>query len=594
MSDNDRLSIAQDHLSKCRYRESLDIFKELLTRHNNPRLLHLAGTAALQEGIYPEAISLFKSSLEIDPSQADTHSHLGIVYWNLKDYANAEKCYREALKANDRYVEAYNNLCMVMQDGFKKPDEALTLIDRAIEIRPDYADAYNNRGNVLQGLNRFSEALVSYDRSISLKPDSASAHNNRGNALRKLDRFSEALSAYQKAIELKPDYAEAFCNMGCTLADLGQVEDARRFYMATLTMDPSFAKAHYNLGSLENASGNYDLAFNCYDKAISLDASFADAYWNKSLLKLLLGDYQEGFKLYEWGWENRIRGKRRPFKQPAWTGKESIHGKRLLIHQEQGIGDCIHYARYIKNAVDMGATVIMEAVAPLIPFLKSIQSPCQFVPLGEPLPDFDCYIPLMSLPLAFETTLENMPTSGPYLFSEKSRSDLWIDRLGPKSKPRVGIVWSGSTLHKNDRNRSMGLKELLPLLALPLDFHCLQKEIRTEDSDCLPALPMIHVHHHEICDFADTAALINAMDIIISVDTSVAHAAGAMGKATWILLPSAPDWRWLIDRDDSPWYSSVKLFRQNHSGDWSSVIQKVRTALLEQFLSKEIDPAKQE
>lgn len=583
-SDNDLLAKAQLLQRDGQLADAISIFRKLLPRHaQNPRLLYLAGTAALQAGLDSEAIDYFHKSLSIDPNQSDAQCHLGVAHWNRREFKLAEAAYRTAIALDNQYPEAYNNLCMVMQDGFKNPEQALTLIDRAIEIRPDYADAYNNRGNVLQALNRFEDALTSYDRSITLKPDSASAHNNRGNTLRKLDRVPEALAAYQKAIAIKPDYAEAYCNMGCALADLNEVDDARRFYQYTLALDPGFAKAHYNLGGLENATGNHDLAFKLYDKAISLDPGFADAYWNKSLLKLLHGDYKEGFALYEWGWSNHIRGNRRGFKQPEWLGKESLSGKRLLIHQEQGIGDCIHYARYVHDAVAMGAEVTLEAVGPLIPFLKSMNVPCNFVAMGETLPSFDCYIPLMSLPLAFGTTIQNLSPSVPYLFPEKTRTELWSQRLGPKTKPRIGLVWSGSTLHKNDRNRSMSLKELLPLFSLPCEFHCLQKEIRPEDAQCLPALPMIHTHESLIDDFADTAAIVDLMDVVISVDTSVAHVSGAIGQKTWILLPLTPDWRWLLDREDSPWYPTVRLFRQSTAGNWEDVVTHLRQALVKDF-----------
>lgn len=588
ISDNDLLAKAQSMQSDGNLLDALRIYKDLLTRHDgNARLLHLAGTTALQAGQNELAETWLSKSCDIDPTQADTQCHLGVVHWNLGRFEAAANAYKTALKLNPAYPEALNNLCMVTQDGFKSPESALTLVDRAIKLRPDYADAYNNRGNVLQALDRYDEALASYDKSIDLKPDSASAHNNRGNALRKLGRLTDALSAYQEAIHLRPDYAEAFCNMGCTLADLGQVDDARVFYRRTLTLDPLFAKAHFNMAALADRAGNRVLALACLDRSIALDPAFPDAYWNKSLLKLLLGDFKEGFELYEWGWKNKIRGAGRGFKQPLWLGKESISGKRLLIHQEQGIGDCIHYARYVEAAVAMGATVIVETVAPLIPLLKSLKAPCQLVAVGEPLPDFDCYVPLMSLPLAFGTTLETLPPAKPYLFSETARVGKWSRRLGSRSRPRVGLAWSGSTLHKNDHNRSMALKELLPLLSLPLEFHCLQKEVRDEDTTCLPALPMIHTHDAFIGDFADTAALVELMDLVITVDTSVAHVAGAMGKPVWIMLPVAPDWRWLLDREDSLWYPNVRLFRQDQPGDWDAVIRNVRTAVMDRLCREE-------
>lgn len=588
ISDNALLAQAQNRQSEGDHLAAVVIFRDLVTRHpSNPRLLHLAGSAEIQAGNNQQAIDLLQKSLDLDPKQADTLSHLGVAFWNRRDYKHALVAYKTAIHLNPSYAEPYNNLCMVLLEGFNEAQKALVAVNKAIELNPEYADAYSNRGNVLQALNRLEEALDSYDHAIAVKPNSASAHNNRGNALRKLGRPDQALSAYQTAILNKPDYSEAYCNMGCALVDLGLIEDASLFYQRALALEPSSSKPYFNLGSLEGVRGNHALAQSFYEKAISLNPAFAEAYWNKSLLLLLQGDYAQGFHLYEWGWKCKLRGGDRGLKAPRWLGQLPLEGKRLLIHQEQGIGDCIQYARYIEMLVEMGATVILETVAPLIPLLKSLRIPCEFVVVGQPLPAFDYFIPLMSLPLAFGTTLENMPPSAPYLFEDALLVDKWTKKLGPRTKPRVGLVWSGSTLHKNDQNRSMPLKEVLPLLSLPLEFHCLQKEIREEDQVCLPALPSVHIHNKSLNDFADTAALVSLMDVVISVDTSVAHVGGALGKPVWLLLAAAPDWRWSLKRDDSPWYPSARLFRQEKLGKWDSVIQKVREGLSNTFIDKE-------
>lgn len=582
LSDNELLLQAQSLQNSGQPLAAVAIFRSLVTRHPaNAQLLYLAGTAEIQAGHDVEAINLLQKSLSLDPEQANAQSNLGVAFWNLRDFDHAEAAYRSAIRLKPDYAEAYSNLSMVLLDGFEKPEDALKMADHAIEILPDYADAHNNRGNALQALARFDEALKAYEQSLLIRPNYAFAHNNRGNALRKLDRLVDAVEAYQEAIHLKPDYAEAYCHMGCTLGELGMVSDARYFFQRALSIDPGFSKAHFNLAAIADKTNNRELALACLDRAIALDPDLLDAYWNKSLLKLLLGDFEEGFRLYEWGWKNKLRGSGRGFKQPLWLGQEPLAGKRLLIHQEQGIGDCIHYARYVQLAVDMGAEVILETVAPLIPLLQSLKAPCTLVAVGNPLPEFDTYIPLMSLPLAFGTTLAKMPPSEPYLFAEPKRITAWSQRLGKHSKPRVGLVWSGSTLHKNDHNRSMPLKDLLPLLSLPLEFHCLQKEIRADDLPCLAALPMINTHDSALNDFADTAALVALMDVVISVDTSVAHVAGAIGKTVWIMLPAAPDWRWLLDREDSPWYPSARLFRQKQPGDWDDVVSQLRKALID-------------
>lgn len=587
-TDNDLLSKAQRLQSSGLFEDAVAVYRDLLLRHGrNARLLHAAGLAEIQAGNNPHAIDLLQKSLGIDPNQADTYSNLGVAFWNLRDHENAAKAYRSAIALNPQYAAALNNLSMVLLDGFDQPNEALQALDQAVALDPDYAEAFSNRGNVLQALSRYEEAVDSYDHAIALKPDAASAHNNRGNALRQLNRLTDAMSAYQKAIKLNPGYAEAFCNMGVVLASLGHLDDARQFYEKSLALDPKFASVYFNLAALADQERNHTLVLEYLNKAIALKPDLANAYWNKALFTLLVGNYEEGFALYEWGWKCKLRGGDRGFKQPRWLGQVPLSGKRLLIHQEQGIGDCIQYARYVRLAVDMGAEVILETVAPLIPLLKSLLPPCRLVVVGQPLPEFDYFIPLMSLPLAFKTTLENMPPAPPYLFTENGYVQTWSTRLGAKAMPRVGLVWSGSSQHKNDHNRSMPLKELLPLLSLPFEFHCLQKEFRDDDLLCLKALPMIHSHDKNLSNFADTAALVSLMDVVISVDTSVAHVAGALGKPVWLLLAAAPDWRWMLDRADSPWYPSARLFRQDKAGDWPSVINEVRSALADSLLSQE-------
>jgi predicted O-linked N-acetylglucosamine transferase (SPINDLY family) len=584
--DNALLAEAQALQGTGNHAQAIAILRQLVNRHaTNPRLLHLAGSAELQAGHYVQSIELLRKSLNLDPNQADTLSHLGVALGNLRNFTAAKAAYRAAIQLNPEYAEAYNNLSITLLDGHSPPEAALAAAEKALALKPNYADAYINHGNALQALRRFDAALESYDRAIVHNPNSAVVHNNRGNALRKLNRLADALSAYQDAIRLKPDYAQAYCNMGVTLADLGHEADSRYFFQRTLMLDPASADAHFNMGLLSHKTSNYELALACLDRSIALNPDFADAYWNKAFLKLLMGDFPEGFVLYEWGWKSGMRLGSRDFNEPLWLGKTPLAGKRLLIHHEQGIGDCIQYARYVQLAVEMDAEVILETPAPLVPLLKTLTPACELVVMGDPLPRFDYYIPLMSLPLAFGTTLDHMPPSAPYLSTEPLRVATWAQRLGSHAKPRVGLVWSGSTLHQNDHNRSLALKELLPFLSLPIEFHCLQKEIREEDANSLAALPMIRTHCEAINDFADTAAIVSLMDLVISVDTSVAHLAGAMGKPVWILLPAAPDWRWLLTRKDSPWYPSARLFRQAQPGRWDAVVTKVRAALSETLMT---------
>jgi len=401
----------------------------------------------------------------------------------------------------------------------------------------------------LQDLNRLDEAVASYDRAIAIKSDYADAYSNRGNALKGLKLLKEAIDCYDRAIAINPNHADAYYNRGIALQEQKRYEDA----------------------------------IASYDQAININPDYANAYWNKALLKLLNGEYIEGWQLYEWGWQGSLRTPERGFHSTLWLGEPSLAGKTLLIYPEQGLGDCIQFIRYAALAEALGAKVIVEAPPTLMAVASTLKGQFTVVEAGKPLPETDFHCPVMSLPLAFKTTVATIPKQVPYLYADTVKQQEWQLRLGEKTKPRIGLVWSGSTIHKNDHNRSITLKTLKPIFDLPVEFHSLQKETRVEDAAFMAANGKIKIHQELLRDFSDTAALIDAMDVVISVDTSVAHLAGAMGKETWILLPHTPDFRWMLERNDTPWYPTAKLYRQPVIGDWESVINKIEIALKRQF-----------
>ena len=314
------------------------------------------------------------------------------------------------------------------------------------------------------------------------------------------------------------------------------------------------------------------------EKAIKPD--YAEAYWNKSLLKILIGEYLEGWKLYEWRWKKEPQiNSPRAYHQPLWLGDESIFHKTLLIYPEQGFGDYIQCIRYAALVEQLGAKVILEVPSRLLTLCSTLKGQPILIENGKPLPSFDYHCPVMSLPLALKTTVETIPAQIPYLYADDQRKKRWNEKLGNKTVTRIGLVWSGSTMNKNDHNRSLLLNQLTSLLELPVEFHSLQKEIREIDVKTLTDFSKINQHQDDLLDFSDTAALIDEMDLVISVDTAVAHLSGAMGKKTFILLPYSPDYRWMLDRADSPWYPTATLFRQPSVGDWDSVISQIRQLL---------------
>jgi tetratricopeptide (TPR) repeat protein len=497
-----------------------------------------------QQDRLQEALGMYQQSLAIDPHNFEALQGLGILYGQLGRFEDALQC-----------------------------------ITKAVMVQPDDFAIYYNQGVALQELKRHEEALSSYDRALALKPDFTEAHINRGNALKELRRYQEALTNYDKALALEPTSAQAYNNRGAALELLRDYDDALASYERAITLRPDFAKAHNNRGALLEMLHRYDDALASYNQAISLSGNYAEAHYNKGLLKMLLGDYQEGWSLNEWRWKTDQKNFARNFKQPLWLGDHSISGKTILLHAEQGLGDTIQMVRYVPMVEALGGKVILEVPAVLVPLLNSLKGNFTIVTKGHLLPAFDLHCPLMSLPLAFKSSVASIPAPIPYLAADPQRQNTWFERLGPKSKPRVGLAWSGNPQHKNDRYRSMSLRTLEPLLGLDCEYHALQKEVRVEDQPTLAEFTQIHTHEDNLNDFADSAALIAELDLVISVDSSVAHLAGALGKPVGILLPYNADYRWLTVRSDSPWYPTARLFRQRSLGAWEDVIAEVSSRL---------------
>lgn len=565
-----------------------------------------------QAGRHGEAAALFRQVLALQPKQLDALNLLGIIHALQGDFAEALRLIGRSLKLRPQQPHALNYLGYA-RHGAGQYQEALAAYNRAIALKPDFADAYSNRGGTLRQLGRHAEALASYERAITLHPGLVHAHCNRAAVLQDLGRCNEAVSAYEKVIALEPGNAEAHNDLGAALLELGRFEPAlssieralalnpglfgalvnrgnalnqlQRFdqalesYDDALAMNPGSAQLHSNRGHLLHDAGRYQEALHNYDRALGLDPALALVQWNKGLIKLLFGDFEEGWRLYESRWRSYAQAAYRNFPQPLWLGREPLQGRTILLHAEQGLGDTIQFCRYLPAVQALGAEVVLEAPATLLPLLASLPGRYRLIAAGDPLPDFDLQCPLMSLPLACASGLYSVPAQVPYLAADQGRQGEWRQRLGPRLKTRVGLAWSGSARHLDDRQRSMALRSLGPLLGLDVEFHCLQQEIGAEDQAALVNFPQVRCHQAGLRDFSDTAALVTAMDLVISVDTAVAHLAGALAKPVWILLPHAPDFRWMLGRSDSPWYPTARLFRQTSRGEWSPVVAEVCAAL---------------
>ncbi len=501
---------------------------------------------ALLALMQPEAaITSHDRAIALKADYAEAYNNRGAAFKALKQFSAAVSSYDEAITCNANYAQAWYNRANALV-ALKQLATALESYDKAITLNPTHAEAYNNRGNVLRDMERLEAALASYGQAIALNADLAEAHNNRGNALSDMRQFRAALDSYDQAIRFKADYAEAYNNRGSALRDLQQSQ----------------------------------AAIESYDQAIALQPDYAKAHLNRSLCLLQMGDFGRGWESYEWRWKDEALEKTaRHFTQPLWLGAEPLRGKTILLHAEQGFGDTLQFCRYARRVSDLGARVLLEVQAPLVGLLARLEGVAQVLKRGEALPAFDCHCPLLSLPLAFNTGFDKLPAYSSYLAPLPDKLAQWTARLGEKSSPRVGLVWSGSATHKNDRNRSVRLSDWLTFLPEGLQYISLQKETRANDKETLALNSHIVYLDDDIKDFSDTAALCELMDVVVSVDTSVAHLAGALGKPTWITLPLNPDWRWMLDRDDSPWYPSARLYRQEAAGDWDGVFRRIRADL---------------
>jgi tetratricopeptide (TPR) repeat protein len=541
------------------YAEAEELYREILAlRPRHFDAIQLLGALALQSDRLEEGIDLLKRAVAINGMQAPIHSNLAFA-------CNALRRYKEGLAS----------------------------ANRALALQADFVDALNNRGNALAGLDQPAEALASFERALGLRPEFPQAWSNRACVLRDLGRPADALASCDQAIALQPNYADAWSNRANALSDLNRPQDAQLSYQRAIEFAPALADAWNNLGLTLVDLNQHAQALQSYERALALNPEFAEAHWNESLCLLQMGRLAEGWQKYEWRWErNRIKASRRGFDQPLWLGDFSIDGKTILLHAEQGLGDTLQFCRYASMVAALGAQVVLEVPSELMRLLTNLAGVAQLIAQGQPLPPFDCHCPLLSLPLAFRTEIANIPGTTPYLCADMQASRAWAERIAHDAPHalKVGLVWAGGNrphvaeLRKNDARRSVALDALRPILDVPhVQFYSLQKGPAAQQLTQMPELGQHIIDYtDELADFADTAALVANLDLVISVDTSSAHLAGAMGKTVWILNRFDTCWRWMLERTDSPWYPSAQLFRQPALGDWNSVIGSVRDALAAQ------------
>ncbi len=558
--------------------------RALALRPDHAEALRNRGATLHKLKRFDAALASYDRALALQPDYAEALYNRGITLHELERFDEALASYDRAVAARPDYAAALNNRGNTLHQ-LKRFDEALASYDRALALQPDHAGTFSNRGNTLHQLGRFDEALASYDRALALQPDHAEALYNRGITLHALERFDEALASYDRALALRPDHAEALNNRGNTLHELKRFDEALASCGRALALQPDHAEALYNRGVMLHELMRLDEALACYDRALAVRPDYADAHFNKSVVQLVKGDFAAGWQEYEWRHRKHeyFTVSKRDFAQPLWLGQTALAGKTILLHSEQGFGDTIQFCRYAPLVAGRGARVLLEVPPPLRELMAGLAGVAQVFSAPDKLPCFDLHCPLLSLPLAFRTSLETIPAQTPYLFAGAAKTAAWRTRLGARDKPRVGLVWAGDPrkelpdARRIDRMRSLEFEQLAPILRITgCEFYSLQKGEHTLAQLRASALRRRVVDcADDLRDFSDTAALIDNLDMVITVDTSVAHLAGALGKPFWLLNRYSTCWRWLIDRDDSPWYPTARLFRQNAPGDWPGVIGRV-------------------
>jgi tetratricopeptide (TPR) repeat protein len=491
------------------------------------------------------------------------------------EVTGAVEAYRKLTTLAPQFGPAYRNLALALEQHGEL-GEALSACGRAVALKGDDLEAYLIMARLLLKLERKDQAVAMYELAALAAPARSDVQADLAAALARQGRLEEASAACRKAIDLAPRNVGAWLNLGIIRSRRDDLEGAVEAYRQAVSIDPNSPEAFTNLGAALGSLGRSEAALEASARAVELRPLDAELHYNHAMLLLMAGDLKAGFREFEWRLSHPApRVRPRSFDVPRWRG-EHRQGRTLLIHAEQGLGDSLHFVRFVTRAAATGGPVVLQVQSPLVGLLRDSLD-VTVISRDEAAPPFDLHVPMMSLAFALGITLATISAEVPYLKAVPAKAAEWREKLARYAGLKVGVVWAGSPGHRHDRLRSLPAEAVLPRLAIPgVQLFSLQKEPREDDRAALECLESRIVDLAPgLASFADTAAAVSAMDLVISVDTAVAHLAGALGKPTWILLPHSLDWRWLYERDDSPWYPSARLFRQTRSGDWTSVLARL-------------------
>jgi tetratricopeptide (TPR) repeat protein len=537
---------------------------------------HHANTLALQ-GKHALALASFRDAVHLKPDHAEALTALGVALARQGHLPEAIDTLRRATTAGPTFAKAHLNLGVALAES-KKLDEAAASLRRALELKPDYTEAHFNLGNVLSELGKREEAVPHFERVLQLKPDHVDALNNFGLNLVELGRFGTAVIVLKQALRLRPEHVEAWNNLGLALAGQGRFDDAITAYEKTLALNPRHVDAHNNLGSAYKDLGRMEEAVACYQQAIWLQPDNASSHWNRALAWLQMGDFEHGWQEYEWRW--RRKNVTLPnYRQPRWDGSP-LAGRTILLHAEQGLGDMIQFIRYAPLIAQTGGKVVVACPRSLHRLFSRMEGIDQLVHEGEDLPPFDVHAPLMSLPQLMGTTPASIPARTPYLAAEPDLLEHWRQCFAGSYTFKIGIAWQGNPRHRLDRHRSIGLAKFAPLAAIPnVQMFSLQQGAGTGAlKDAARDFPVIELFDDPavpLVDFAEVAAVMHQLDLVVTPDTAIAHLAGALAVPVCVTLAAVADWRWLMQREDTPWYPTMRLFRQTTLGDWVGVFERL-------------------
>jgi tetratricopeptide (TPR) repeat protein len=582
------LGAAYDSLG--RTDEALGCFRE--TVRLNPDFadaFYSLGTIYERKGKEEEALHYFKESigafervLQRRPELGEARYKLGSALARAGRLDEAVESLEHALGLMPYSAEANHDLGWIQQTRGKH-EEALAYFDKALWLRPEFATAQNSKGLSLVALKRTTEAIPHYREALRLEPNFAQAHNNFGLALAELEQLDEAIYHYQEALRLRPNFAEAYCNWGTLLGKELRFEESGVCFQKALEIKPGLPEAHSALGATLQQQQKLEEALVCYEEALRLKPDSADTHVKRGMVWLQQGKLDLGWPEYEWRLQTDEIPKR-GFTQPLWDGSP-LDGRTILLHAEQGLGDTIQFMRYAPLVRERGGRLIVECQRLLVPILSRSPGIDQVVPLGSPLPPFDLQAPLLSLPGIFGTTLSTVPAAVPYIFPDPELVARWREELSRLEGMKVGIAWQGNPKYSHDKRRSIPLRSFEPLARVPgVQFISLQKGVGTEQLSGLPesfrVLNLGDRLDEAAGAFMDTAAIMKNLDLVITSDTAIPHLAGALGVPVWLALASVVDWRWLIHRQDCPWYPTMRLFRQQEPGKWEHVFERMASELI--------------